>query len=153
MMGRLSHAGEDEVPQSLLLSLVEPLHFPELLEDLEVVDALGKALLHLNSLHEFATPDSPPGMIMLLAHPNSELRSVVCYTTLQCRGSPKGPSADALSASLCVDGLPGMVSLTYRPHLGGALSVSSCCRPLDTLYRRPLAGTSYVTPVWICHQE
>lgn len=72
-----THVGEDEVPQRLLLSLVEPLHFPELLGDLEVVDALGKALVHLSSLHEFATPDSPPGMITLLAHPDIELRSVV----------------------------------------------------------------------------
>ena len=77
----LPHAGEDEVPQSLLMSLVEPLHFPELLADLGVVDALGKALVHLSSLHEFATPDSPPGMIMLLAHPDIEVRSVVSQTT------------------------------------------------------------------------
>ena len=73
------HVGDDEVPQSLLLSLVEPLHFPELLGDAELVEALGKALLHLDSMHEFATPDSPPGMIMLLAHPNMMIRDVVTF--------------------------------------------------------------------------
>ena len=110
-MGTLSHAGEDEVPQSLLLSLVEPLHFPELLEDLEVVDALGKALLHLNSLHEFATPDSPPGMIMLLAHPNSELRSVVCCTALHLWEVPKR------SLSQCSQRFARCCSPTRHGHL------------------------------------
>ncbi len=70
------------MPQSLLLSLVEPLHFPELLGDLELVDALGKALVHLDSMHEFAMPDSPPGMVMLLAHPDTETCNVVSCTGL-----------------------------------------------------------------------
>lgn len=56
---------------------MEPLNFPELLEDAGLVAALGKALLHLASTHEFATPDRPPGTIMLLAHPNHEIHNVV----------------------------------------------------------------------------
>ena len=76
------------MPQSLLLSLVEPLHFPELLGDLELVDALCKALVHLDSMHEFAMPDSPPGMVMLLAYPDAEIRSVVsCTGPLVCKNA------------------------------------------------------------------
>ena len=65
------------MPKSLLLSLVEPLHFPELMESADVMDALGEALLHLHSTHEFATPDRPPGLIMLLAHPDFDMRRLV----------------------------------------------------------------------------
>ena len=65
------------MPKSLLLSLVEPLHFPELMESADVVDALGEALLHLHATHEFATPDRPPGLIMLLAHPDFDMRRLV----------------------------------------------------------------------------
>ena len=65
------------MPKSLLLSLVEPLHFPELLESADVMDALGEALLHLHATHEFATPDRPPGLIMLLAHPDFDMRRLV----------------------------------------------------------------------------
>ena len=39
--------------------------------------ALVKALLHLNSTHEFVTPDQPPGIIMLLAHPDINIRRLV----------------------------------------------------------------------------
>ena len=56
---------------------MEPLNFPELLEDAEVVGALVKALLHLNSTHKFMTPDQPPGIIMLLAHPDIDVRRMV----------------------------------------------------------------------------
>jgi len=73
---------------SLLLSLVEPLNYPALLEDAGVVSAWRTALLHLHSTHGFATPDRPPGVIMLLAHPDHELRTVVsCPSSEGCRSS------------------------------------------------------------------
>lgn len=68
---------------SLLLSLVEPLNYPALLEDAGVVSAWRTALLHLDSTHGFATPDRPPGVIMLLAHPDHELRTVVSCPSLK----------------------------------------------------------------------
>ena len=77
---------------SLLLSLVEPLNYPALLEDAGVVSAWRTALLHLDFTHGFATPDRPPGVIMLLAHPDHELRTVVsCSSSDGC----KSPNADS----------------------------------------------------------
>ncbi len=75
------------MPKSLLLSLVEPLHFPELMDSADVVDALGEALLHLHATHEFATPDRPPGLIMLLAHPDFDMRRLVSPAILPRRTS------------------------------------------------------------------
>ena len=77
------------MPKSLLLSLVEPLHFPELMESGDVMDALGEALLHLHATHEFATPDRPPGLIMLLAHPDFDMRRLVIPPILP-RETPAG---------------------------------------------------------------
>ena len=84
------------MPKSLLLSLVEPLHFPELMDSADVVDALGETLLHLHATHEFATPDRPPGLIMLLAHPDFDMRRLVI---------PPIP--------------PGEGSAAYSPHAHG----------------------------------
>ena len=67
------------MPASLMLALYEALHYDSL-EDAEVMEGARKALLHLTSSHELRLADTgpPPGLYRLLAHHDTNLRSMVC---------------------------------------------------------------------------